>query len=72
MCSKGNYCAPTYFLRIDLTFCSMFSIHNKVMKNRIIQWNCRGLKANYEETLLLLNPLVPHVSYMIHGMFLVP
>ena len=29
MCSKGNYCAPTYFLRIDLTFCSMFSIHNK-------------------------------------------
>ena len=24
------------------------------MQNRIIQWNCRGLKANYEETLLLL------------------
>ena len=23
------------------------------MKNRLIQWNCRGLKANYEETLLL-------------------
>ena len=23
------------------------------MQNRIIQWNCRGLKANYEETLLL-------------------
>ena len=23
------------------------------MLNRILQWNCRGLKANYEETLLL-------------------
>ena len=23
------------------------------MQNRIIQWNCRGLKAKYEETLLL-------------------
>ena len=24
------------------------------MQNRIIQWNCQGLKANYKETLLLL------------------
>ena len=24
------------------------------MQNRIMQWNCRGLKANSEETLLLL------------------
>ena len=29
------------------------------MKNRIIQWNCRGLKANYEETLLLLKEYEP-------------
>ena len=29
------------------------------MKNRIIQWNCRGLKANYEETLLLLKDYEP-------------
>ena len=29
------------------------------MKNKIIQWNCRGLKANYEETLLLLKDYEP-------------
>ena len=29
------------------------------MQNRIIQWNCRGLKANYEETLLLLKVYEP-------------
>ena len=29
------------------------------MKKRIIQWNCRGLKANYEETLLLLKDYEP-------------
>ena len=29
------------------------------MLNRIIQWNCRGLKANYEETLLLLKDYEP-------------
>ena len=29
------------------------------MQNRIIQWNCRGLKANYEETLLLLKDYEP-------------
>ena len=27
--------------------------------NRILQWNCRGLKANYEETLLLLKDYEP-------------
>ena len=29
------------------------------MQNRIIQWNCRGLKANDEETLLLLKDYEP-------------
>ena len=29
------------------------------MQNRIIQWNCPGLKANYEETLLLLKDYEP-------------
>ena len=29
------------------------------MQNRIIQWNCRGLKANYEETLLLFKDYEP-------------
>ena len=25
------------------------------MSNKIIQWKCRGIRANYEELLLLLN-----------------
>ena len=29
------------------------------MQNRIRKWNCRGLKANYEETLLLLKDYEP-------------
>ena len=29
------------------------------MQNRIIQWNCRGLKASYGETLLLLKDYEP-------------
>ena len=29
------------------------------MQNRIIQWNCRGLKANYGEKLLLLKDYEP-------------
>ena len=29
------------------------------MLNRILQWNCRGLKANYEEILLLLKDYEP-------------
>ena len=29
------------------------------MQNRIIQWNCRGLKANYEETLLVFKDYEP-------------
>lgn len=31
------------------------------MKNSIIQWNCRGLKANYNELLLLINDYDPAV-----------
>ena len=31
------------------------------MKNSILQWNCRGLKANYDEILLLLNSNDPSV-----------
>ena len=29
------------------------------MKNTIIQWNCRGLRANYDELHLLLNDYDP-------------
>ena len=31
-------------------------------KNKIIQWNCRGLKPNYNEILLLLSLLRPSVK----------
>ena len=31
------------------------------MKNTIIQWNCRGLRANYDEFQLLLNDYDPAV-----------
>ena len=31
------------------------------MKNTIIQWNCRGLRANYDELQLLLNDYDPAV-----------
>ena len=31
------------------------------MKNTIIQWNCRGLRANYDELQLLLNDNDPAV-----------
>ena len=31
------------------------------MKNKIIQWNCRGLRANYDELQLLLNDYDPAV-----------
>ena len=29
------------------------------MANKLIQWNCRGLKANFNELLLLLTGLCP-------------
>ena len=31
------------------------------MANKIIQWNCRGLKANFNELLLLLTGLCPSI-----------
>ena len=31
------------------------------MKNTIIQWNCRGLRANYDDLQLLLNDYDPAV-----------
>ena len=31
------------------------------MKNTIIQWNCRGLRASYDELQLLLNDYDPAV-----------
>ena len=31
------------------------------MANRILQWNCRGLKANFNELLLLLTSLCPAI-----------
>ena len=34
------------------------------MSNKIIQWNCRWIKANYEELLLLLNKYKPQVVYL--------
>jgi exonuclease III len=35
------------------------------MKNRIIQWNCRGLKSNYNDILLLLNEHDPAVLCLL-------
>ena len=31
------------------------------MTNTIIQWNCRGIKANHEELLLLLKRYYPKI-----------
>ena len=31
------------------------------MANKNIQWNCRGLKANFNELLLLLTELCPSI-----------
>ena len=31
------------------------------MSNKILHWNCRGIQANYEELLLLLNKYNPKV-----------
>ena len=39
------------------------------MSNKILQWNCRGIRANYEELLLLLNKFNPKVVYL-QGTFL--
>ena len=31
------------------------------MSNKILQWNCRGIRANYKELLLFLNEYNPKV-----------
>ena len=31
------------------------------MANKLIQWNCRGLRANFNELLLLLTGLCPSI-----------
>ena len=40
-------------------------------KNKIIQWNCRGLKPNYNEILLLLTLMKPSV-FCLQETFLKP
>ena len=37
------------------------SLHSSWIKKSIIQWNCRGLKANYNEILILTTLLSPTV-----------
>ena len=40
------------------------------MSNKILQWNCRGIRANHEELLLLLNkynPFGPAVRVFANG-----
>ena len=34
------------------------------MANKLIQWNCRGLKANFDELLLLLTGLCPIICLL--------
>ena len=41
------------------------------LKHKIIQWNCRGLKSNYNEILLLLTLLNPPV-FCLQETFLKP
>ena len=33
----------------------------KLQNNSILQWNCRGIRANYEELLILLDKYNPKV-----------
>ena len=35
--------------------CSIFITPNIIMTNHILQWNCRSVKANYEELNILIN-----------------
>ena len=34
------------------------------MANKLIQWNCRGLNANFNELLLLLTGLCPSIIFL--------
>ena len=35
--------------------CSIFFLLTLIMGNDILQWNCRSVKANFEELTLLIN-----------------
>ena len=45
----------------NLNVPSPISNHHWTIANEIIQWNCRGLKANFNELLLLLTALCPSI-----------
>ena len=40
-------------------FCGIFIFLNIIMTNHILQWNCRSVKANFEELNLLINEQKP-------------
>ena len=40
-------------------FCGIFFTLNAIMTNHILQWNCRSVKANFEELNLLINERKP-------------
>ena len=40
-------------------FCGIFIYLNIIMTNHILQWNCRSVKANFEELNLLINEKKP-------------
>ena len=41
------------------SFCGIYLILNLAMSNNILQWNCRSIKANFEELTLLINKQKP-------------
>ena len=41
------------------SFCSIYLFLNLAMSNNILQWNCRSVKANFEELTLLINKQKP-------------
>ena len=46
-------------LHIFPVLCGIFFILNVMMNNTILQWNCRSVKANFEELNLLINEKKP-------------
>ena len=50
-------------------FYGIFLILNIAMNNTILQWNCRSIKANFEELTLLINEQKP-VAVCLHETFL--
>ena len=47
---------------LNLNTTKLINNHHWTMANRLIQWNCRSLKANFNELLLLLTGLPLYVS----------